>query len=232
MSGLPPAKRFVFVDERPRDGAERLEVSVPEVLDPQYGMYIWPCAVVLAQYVWFYRNTVRGKTILEIGAGASLPGIVAAKCGGRVILSDGAEIQNCLDNCRLSCQINNLEDVSVIGLTWGQISPDLVLLPQIDIILGSDVFYEPKDFEDILTTVFYLMQKNPHVLFWTTYQERSADWSIEALLYKWNMECVHIQLETFNADEEHLAGSSLPGSHTVHMMIITRRTGIPSVTYS
>ncbi|XP_067860287.1 methyltransferase-like protein 23 isoform X3 [Heptranchias perlo] len=177
MSAQRPlsAKRFVFVEESSSDGgAGCLEVSIPEVLDPEYGMYIWPCAVVLAQYMWFYRSTVRGKTILEIGAGASLPGIVAAKCGAKVILSDGAELQNCLDNCRRSCQINNLEDVPVIGLTWGQISPDLVLLPKIDIILGSDVFYEPEDFEDIVTTIFYLMQKNPHALFWTTYQERST----------------------------------------------------------
>ncbi|XP_043570601.1 methyltransferase-like protein 23 isoform X5 [Chiloscyllium plagiosum] len=176
MSGarLPGEKRFVFAEEGPsRVGpVEWLEVAVPEVPDPQYGMYVWPCAVVLAQYVWFSRNTLRGKTILEIGAGAGLPGIVAAKCGANVILSDSAEIPNCLDNCRLSCQINNLEDVPVIGLTWGQISPDLVLLPQIDIILGSDVFYDTEDFENILTTVFYLIRKNPHALFWTTYQER------------------------------------------------------------
>lgn len=222
-------RRFVF-GVAADVGSGSLEVLVPEVLDPQYGLYIWPSSVVLAQYVWFYKNAVKGKTILEIGAGASLPGIVVAKCGARVILSDCAEFQNCLDNCRQSCQINNLEDVPVIGLTWGQISPNLVHLPQIDIILGSDVFYEPEDFEDILTTIFYLMQKNPHALFWTTYQERSANWSIEALLYKWNLKCIHIPLETFSADEEHLAGSTLPGSHTVHMMVITLKTNIISVT--
>ncbi|XP_069769165.1 histone-arginine methyltransferase METTL23, partial [Narcine bancroftii] len=165
-----------------------------------------------------------------IGAGASLPGIVAAKCDARVILSDCAEFQNCLDNCQRSCLINDLEDVPVIGLTWGHISPELVQLPQIDIILGSDVFYEPEDFEDVLTTIFYLMQKNPHAVFWTTYQERSADWSIEALLHKWNLKCVHILLERFNADEEHLAGSTLPGSHTVHMMVIMLKTNTTSVT--
>ncbi|XP_072098607.1 histone-arginine methyltransferase METTL23 isoform X3 [Mobula birostris] len=171
--GSVSVKQFSFVLGPLVDGPESLEVHIPEVLDPQYGLYIWPCSVVLAQYVWFNKSEVKGKTILEIGAGASLPGIVAAKCGASVILSDCAVFQNCLDNCRRSCQINNLEDVPVIGLTWGQISPDLVQLPQIDIILGSDVFYEPEDFEDILTTVFYLMQKNPKALFWTTYQERS-----------------------------------------------------------
>ncbi|XP_072882132.1 histone-arginine methyltransferase METTL23 [Hemitrygon akajei] len=222
--GSVSVRRFSFAD-----GPESLEVRIPEVLDPQYGLYIWPCSVVLAQYVWFNKSKVKGNTILEIGAGASLPGIVAAKCGASVILSDCAVFQNCLDNCQRSCQINNLEDVPVIGLTWGQISPDLVQLPQIDIILGSDVFYEPEDFEDILTTVFYLLQKNPNALFWTTYQERSADWSIEALLYKWNLKCIHIQLETFSADEEHLAGSALPGSHTVHMMIIGLKSNITSV---
>ncbi|XP_072098606.1 histone-arginine methyltransferase METTL23 isoform X2 [Mobula birostris] len=172
--GSVSVKQFSFVLGPLVDGPESLEVHIPEVLDPQYGLYIWPCSVVLAQYVWFNKSEVKGKTILEIGAGASLPGIVAAKCGASVILSDCAVFQNCLDNCRRSCQINNLEDVPVIGLTWGQISPDLVQLPQIDIILGSDVFYEPEDFEDILTTVFYLMQKNPKALFWTTYQERSS----------------------------------------------------------
>ncbi|XP_007886708.1 methyltransferase-like protein 23 isoform X2 [Callorhinchus milii] len=184
-------------------------------------MYVWPCAVVLAQYIWFYRRAVIGKTVLEIGAGASLPGIVAAKCRAKVILSDCSELQNCLDNCRRSCKINNLVDVPVIGISWGLISPHLLLLPKVDIILGSDVFYQPEDFEAVLTTVFYLMQKNPNAVFWTTYQERSADWSIEALLHKWNLKCIHIPLKTFNANKEHLAGSSLPGNHTIHMMLIS-----------
>ncbi|KAH0629529.1 hypothetical protein JD844_011652 [Phrynosoma platyrhinos] len=43
-----------------------LVVRIPEVLDPQYSMYVWPCAVVLAQYVWFHRRLVSGKNILEV----------------------------------------------------------------------------------------------------------------------------------------------------------------------
>ncbi|XP_030646772.1 histone-arginine methyltransferase METTL23 [Chanos chanos] len=212
-------KVFTFEDRDSR--SESLSVSIPEVLDPQYGMYVWPCAVVLAQYVWTFKETLQQKTVLEIGAGVSLPGIVAAKCGAKVFLSDSAELPLCLDNCRRSCEANGLHSVPVVGLTWGEVSPDLLLLPPVDIILGSDVFYEPEDFENVLVTIFFLLRRNPHAQFWTTYQERSADWSIETLLLKWNLQCQEVPLDTFHANETHLAGSTLPGNHTVQMMIIT-----------
>ncbi|XP_028572869.2 histone-arginine methyltransferase METTL23 isoform X1 [Podarcis muralis] len=208
-------------EEEEEEERDQLVVLIPEVLDPQYGMYVWPCAVVLAQYVWFHRRLVCGKRILEIGAGVSLPGIVAAKCGAEIILSDNAESPQCLDNCRRSCQMNNLSGVYVIGLTWGHVSPSLLALPPVDIILASDVFFEPEDFEDVISTVHYLMAKNPHAQFWTTHQIRSADWSIEGLLHKWEMESISVPLQSFEANKEQLAGSTLPGRHTIEMLILT-----------
>ncbi|XP_042576809.1 methyltransferase-like protein 23 isoform X1 [Cyprinus carpio] len=213
-------KSFTFED---CGGSQSLTVSIPEVLDPQYGMYVWPCAVVLSQYVWRARRELQHKTVLELGAGVSLPGVVAAKCGARVILSDSAELPLCLRNCRRSCDVNQLPNVPVIGLTWGQVSPELLSLPPVDVILGSDVFYEPEDFEDVLVTVSFIVRRNPHAQLWTTYQERSADWSIDALLLKWDLKCINVPLETFDANKNHLAGSTLPGNHTVQMMIITRQ---------
>uniref|UniRef100_A0A8C2WJ36 Methyltransferase 23, arginine n=1 Tax=Cyclopterus lumpus TaxID=8103 RepID=A0A8C2WJ36_CYCLU len=139
----PPSKVFTFKDDQ-RSPPVCLSVSIPEVLDPHYGMYVWPCAVVLAQYLWTRRETLRGKKVLELGAGVSLPGVVAARCGAQVTLSDGAKTPLCLDNCRRSCEANGLLDVGVLSLTWGEVSPELLLLPELDIILGSDVFYEPQ----------------------------------------------------------------------------------------
>uniref|UniRef100_UPI0037E9C0AD histone-arginine methyltransferase METTL23 n=1 Tax=Semicossyphus pulcher TaxID=241346 RepID=UPI0037E9C0AD len=216
-------KVFTF-EESKKNKQESLSVSIPEVLDPQYGMYVWPCAVVLAQYIWTQREELKDKTVLELGAGVSLPGVVAAKCGAKVILSDNAQTPVCLENCRRSCEANSLHDVEVLGLTWGEVSPEMVLLPKLDVILGSDVFYEPQDFEDVLVTVAFLLRRNPSAQFWTTYQERSANWSIEALLHRWKLNCVEIQLETFDADKPELAGSTLPGNHSVLMMIITLKT--------
>ncbi|NXA07535.1 MET23 protein, partial [Sapayoa aenigma] len=191
------------------------------VLDSQYGTYVWPCAVVLAQYVWAQRRNLPGRRVLEIGAGVSLPGVVAARCGAQVVLSDGEELPRCLRSCRRSCRMNRLPQVPVLGLTWGRLAPQLLALDPIDIILGSDVFFDPKDFEDILTTIYFLLEKNPRAQFWTTYQVRSADWSIEALLCKWKLKSIRVPLCSFGADKEHLASSSLPGRHTIEMMIIS-----------
>lgn len=139
------ARLFRFRDEPgPRADPAVLEVRVPQVLHVQYGMYVWPCAVVLAQYLWFHRRVLPGKAVLEIGAGVSLPGILAAKCGAKVTLSDSPELPHCLDICWQSCQMNNLPQVQIVGLTWGHISKDTLSLPPQDIILGSDVFFEPE----------------------------------------------------------------------------------------
>uniref|UniRef100_A0AAZ3R8P1 Uncharacterized protein n=1 Tax=Oncorhynchus tshawytscha TaxID=74940 RepID=A0AAZ3R8P1_ONCTS len=57
-------------------------------------------------------------SIPELGAGVSLPGVVAAKCGAQVILSDSAELPLCLENCRRTCEVNELPNVLVVGITW------------------------------------------------------------------------------------------------------------------
>lgn len=44
-----------------------------QVLNPRYGMYVWPCAVVLAQYLWTQRDQLRDKTLLEVRSVSSSP---------------------------------------------------------------------------------------------------------------------------------------------------------------
>ncbi|XP_063077589.1 methyltransferase-like protein 23 isoform X2 [Engraulis encrasicolus] len=219
-------KEFTFEGDK-----DTLTVLIPEVLDPQYGMYVWPSAVVLAQYVWTHREEIQNHTLLELGAGVSLPGVVASKCGARVILSDSAELPRCLDNCRRTCTANGLGgDVQVVGLTWGQVCPQLLSLPPLDIIMASDVFYDPEDFEDVLVTVSFLLRTNPKAQFWTTYQERSADWSLEALLHKWGLNCKYIPLDSFGAHGNYIARSNLPGNHSIQMMLISATVGMETRT--
>lgn len=210
-------KTFTFRDVI---NGKLITVFIPEILDESYGMYTWPCAPVLAQYVWTQRERIRGASVLEIGSGTALPGILAAKCGAHVILSDSDDQPQCLDNCRASCKANGLTDIPVIGLTWGVFEQSLLDLPKVDFILGSDCFYDTKDFEDILVTVAFLLNKNKKAEFWSAYQQRSSDRSIEFLLKKWKLTCTHVSLSMFGADVPELAGSDLTGRHSIQLLVI------------
>ncbi|CAE1300571.1 METTL23 [Acanthosepion pharaonis] len=53
----------------------------------------------LAQYVWFFREEIKRKHILELSAGTALPGIVASKCNAAsVTLSEHILSPNYFDD--------------------------------------------------------------------------------------------------------------------------------------
>ena len=45
-----------------------------------YSTYLWPSAVVLAQFINFNRDLFENKHVLEIGAGTALPSLLVGKC--------------------------------------------------------------------------------------------------------------------------------------------------------
>ena len=186
-----------------------------------YGLHTWASAAVLAQWLWRNKRSIAGKQILELGAGTALPSVVAAKCGARVVISDCVE--ECLRNAAASCAANRLGSVLVRRIPWGKVTPDLCALPKLDFIIAADCFYDPSVFEDIFFTVAYLIGKNPESVFICSYQERCADWSIQSLLDKWNLFCEELPLKSFEADTASIAGSDLPGSHSIIVFRISKK---------
>jgi len=126
--------------------------------------------------------------------------------------------------------------IHLMGLKWGQVNPhlaamalevDVSALPLPDFVLGSDCFYDEDLFEEVISTVYYLLKsranQNPKAkpAFLCTYQVRCRDWSISDLLYRWGLAYEDIPLSSFGADGHSLAGSKLPGAHKIEMMRIT-----------
>ncbi|KAI8991044.1 hypothetical protein BDF20DRAFT_18563 [Mycotypha africana] len=186
-----------------------------QMLNPAYGCYIWPSALVMAEFVWFFKSEFENKVLLEVGAGTSLPSLLLAKASilKRAILSDTQStlpvIQGCVD-------LNTLEiPVHIQALNWGtfgtaedsidtfvQNTVEAKWNTKIDYIIGSDTFYEPSQFENLLTLVSYVIhQHNPQCKFITAYQERSPKRSIQYLLDKWHLKCKLIPKESFDFDE-------------------------------
>ncbi|KAI4503338.1 hypothetical protein M0802_001560 [Mischocyttarus mexicanus] len=220
-------KKFLFRSRQIHDNIqndESLEIYIPEVLQANYNYYTWPSAPVLAYFLWEHREELKGKKVLELGSGTALPGILASKCGAIVTLSDSASLPRSLQHIKRSCELNGiLSQVRIIGITWGLFLSNLFKLGPLDLILGSDCFYEPALFEDIVVTVAFLLQKNPNAKFLCTYQERSADWSIEHLLTKWGLKCNQISLSTLGSDSD-IDIHDLMQDHTIHLLDIQKAT--------
>jgi len=48
------------------DKREEIEISVQQIMEEDYALYVWPSAKVLAEYIWTH-NVWNGKRILEVG---------------------------------------------------------------------------------------------------------------------------------------------------------------------
>lgn len=195
-----------------------------QLLEPGYSFYTWPCAPVLAWFLWEHKEDLVGKHVLELGAGTALPGILASKCGAVVTLSDSANNTRTLQHIRRCGELNGvLNQVRVVGITWGLFLNSLFTLGPLDLIIASDCFYEPTIFEDIIVIVAFLLEKNPQAQFLCTYQERSADWSIEHILNKWGLACTNIPLDDLGSNSD-INLHELMQDHTIHLLDIRRKS--------
>mmetsp|Transcript_17284 Transcript_17284/g.19270 ORF Transcript_17284/g.19270 Transcript_17284/m.19270 type:complete len:261 (-) Transcript_17284:6-788(-) len=200
----------------------KLTLNIIEITGPDYGEYgdsglfVWPSGKVLADYVWHIRSELNGKKIIELGGGTALPGMVAAVCGAKVVLTDKEEAPHILQNMELNKHSNNpvsiqqgnetlqkFLDVQICPFTWSHFTRRIVSLAPQDIVLGADCFYDnKKDYDNMLASVSYLMSKNPNLKFITTYQLRSSQRTIESMLARWNMRAKEIPLDSFMSEEK------------------------------
>ncbi|XP_041984539.1 methyltransferase-like protein 23 [Aricia agestis] len=210
-------KSTSFVDSR----GDYLEVVIPELLSAGYSFYTWPSAPLLAWYLWTQRKHLRGLRVIELGCGTGLPGIVAAKCGAKVTLTDSVSLPRSLKHLTACCEANGLvsgRDVQILGLSWGLFLSEIHDLRPINLLLASDCFYEPSQFEEVLSTVAYFLEGSD-AKFLCAYQERSTDWSIEALLKKWALKGAVLDLDSLS-DTTGVDFKTIIGDRSLHLLEI------------
>jgi predicted nicotinamide N-methyase len=100
-----------------------------------YGVVLWPAAIALAHEIATRPEEFRGKSVLELGAGTGLPGIVAASLGASVIQADRHELA--LHVCRLNGEQNRITGIEYRQADWSEWAEPR----KYDWITGSDVLY-------------------------------------------------------------------------------------------
>jgi predicted nicotinamide N-methyase len=98
-----------------------------------YGIVLWPSAIALGHEL--ATRELRGKRILELGAGTGLPGILAASLGASVVQTDRQNLV--LHVCKLNAQKNGVASIEHRVGDWTAWSDDA----RYDLIIGSDILY-------------------------------------------------------------------------------------------
>jgi predicted nicotinamide N-methyase len=112
-----------------------------EALCPYFGV-LWPPARVLSDYLMRLGELVlHGKRVLELGCGLALPSIVAASLEAEVTASDWHE-----DVPRFLARniaLNGLGPMAYRRADWFGDAAAFADLGFFDVIIGSDVLYDP-----------------------------------------------------------------------------------------
>lgn len=118
----------------PEDESRLLTEAEPAGRLP-YGVVLWPAAIALAHEVASRAEELRGRRVLELGAGTGLPGIVAASLGASVVQTDRHEVP--MSVCRRNAERNGVRGIEHRLADWTDWSD----AGRYDWILGSDVLY-------------------------------------------------------------------------------------------
>ncbi len=127
-----------------------------ELSDEQmpYWAELWPSAIGLSMHLLSRRKEINGKKIIELGCGLGLPGIVASKLGGDVLMTD--YLAEALGIAKVNWIKNISKEFSGIKIDWRKVKEGV----KYDIILASDVAYESRSFIPLISSLKLLLKKD------------------------------------------------------------------------
>ncbi len=134
MPGLPQIRMHVA------GPASRLSRIAGDVAP--YWAYPWSGGAALARYLLDRPETVRGRRVLDLGAGGGIVAIAAALAGASEIIASEADATG-----RAALELNlkaNDVKAAIVGDLTGEPPPAA------DVVAGGDIFYAPQVAERML----------------------------------------------------------------------------------
>ncbi|KAM6268392.1 protein N-lysine methyltransferase METTL21A [Porphyrio hochstetteri] len=125
---------------------------------------VWDAAVVLCAYLEIGGIDLRDRSVIELGAGTGLLGIVATLLGARATITDRAAALEFLESNVQANLPSELRPRAVVNeLTWGK---DLGNFPPgaFDFVLGADIVYLEETFAELLQTLEHLCSEQTVIL--------------------------------------------------------------------
>jgi methyltransferase-like protein 23 len=123
-----------------------------------FGLMLWESGVALATWVADHAGEMPGQTVLELGAGVGLPGIVAASFAATVTQTD--HDPQALNLAAHNAALNGVTGINVESGDWFAWTN----LARYDLILGADIVYDGADHAAILALFERLLEPGGRIV--------------------------------------------------------------------
>lgn len=131
LRSVPGLPGLVLHMAQPGSGLRRL----PGAGAAPYWAWPWAGGLVLARYLRDHSGLVRGRRLLDLGAGSGIVGIVALLAGARSVLA--AEIDaNAMVALTLNARANGVVLTPLPGDAFSRPVPD------VDLVVAGDLYYD------------------------------------------------------------------------------------------
>ena len=141
-----------------------------------YWTQVWPSAIALSKFLVSNLHYIENKVVLELAAGLGLPSIVASHYALSVICTD--YLPEAISIIAQSIHSNELTNMTCSVLDWQHLHNPL---PQVDVLLASDINYNPESFGTIYKALHQFLLNGTTIIL-STPQRLSARPFVEMIL--------------------------------------------------
>lgn len=129
----PEVRLHLITSSCPLWTATEAEAAAAGLVDP-YWAFAWAGGQALARYLLDHPEVVRGRTVLDFGAGGGVEAVAAAICGGQVTVADVDPVA--VAAAHMNAELNRVTVESTTEDLVGRVDLDQ------EVILAGDVCYE------------------------------------------------------------------------------------------
>lgn len=119
---------------------------------------VWPSAKGMCSFLESRLELVEGKRVVELGAGLGLPSLLSAKFAQQVLCTDCSK--EAMEVARQSAAINQLHNTKCCCYNWNNDDH----LPDFDVLLLSDINYDPSCFERLFTMISHYWEAGKSII--------------------------------------------------------------------
>lgn len=190
IANLPLARRALSIGPRTWtvetvDDEDALLAHAETSAQFPFGLMLWESAVALAEHLTAAPALVAGKSVLELGAGLGLTGVVAAYLGATVTQTD--HDASALNACARTAALNAVTGITRQPGDWHAWHDPT----RYDLILGADITYDAADHAALLAVFDRALAPGGRILLADPGREKqsefiaiayAADWTVEKTL--------------------------------------------------